>query len=350
MKTKILFIILTFLPILCLAQGLEISYPRISGVQPARASPYLYTLYVFYFALGFVGILAFISLVFSGLQYVSSAGDPEVKKRAKERIWAALFGILILAFVIIILRTVKPENLFLREVTFPTVNVGVVFPTSPESGGMRDPLEHIHRTAQDMILALQLGLNNLIGNFKDLLKNCTCGNARSLCNYDGKSCSPLKCTGDPCLNRDKIRGAEIAFKLKIEEILFYGRLLEDAKENLKLEILSIQPKNDIEAALLKTKLDALKKLIEELKPLLEKLKQQVLDLAPIGRECKDPATECNGSCELSSGDPPKCEAKNCEPQDKELCPMDQLNSLTNEINTTISDLMGKLIVIRAFQL
>jgi len=345
MKTKILFITLILFPVFCLAQTLEIPYPQISGIRPVPSSPYLYALYVFYFAIGFVGILAFVSLVFSGLQYVTSAGDPEIKKRAKERILAALFGILILSFVIIILRTVRPENIFLREVTFPTVNVGVVFPTSTEPGGIRDPLDHIHRTAEDMFKAL-LSLNTFqIPNFKDLLKNCTCGNAKSLCNYDGHSCYPLRCTGDSCPERDKIRSAEIALKLKVEEILFYGRLLEDAKENLKPEILSLEPTIGVEA-----RLEILKNLIEELKPHLEELKEKVLELTSVVRECKNPATECDGSCDLSSGDPPKCEAKNCEPQDKELCPMDKVDSLADGVKTSISELVNRLIVIRVFQL
>jgi len=341
MKTKILFIILAFFPLLCLAQGLEISYPRISGIQPTRASPYLYTLYVFYFALGFVAILAFISLVFSGLQYVTSAGDPEVKKRAKERILAAFFGILILSFGILILRQARVENLFLREVTLPQVGEAPTIESEKEIS--RDPIQHIRKIADDMFTATFFLNSVQIPTFQGFLDNCTCGNARSLCNYDGKSCFPLKCTGDPCPDRDKIRSEEIALKLKIEEILFYGRLLEDAKENLKPEILGKEPSIE-----LNLKLEELKKLIEELKPLLEKLKQKVLELAPIGRECKDPATECNGSCDLSGGDPPKCEAKNCEPQDKKLCDMDKVKDLTSQIKDVISEIQTKLIAIKVF--
>lgn len=343
MKSKFLGIILILLPSIALSQGLEINYPIISGIQPTRASPYLYTTYIFYFSLAVVGIIALISLIFSGLQYLSSAGDAQVKKKSKERILAAFFGIIILVFGLLVLRTIKREHVFIPEVTLPEISMMPILPAEEEIGS--DPIQHIHMTARDMLLAITT-LNSIrIPQFKSYLENCTCGNARSLCAFNVSSCLPLKCTGDPCPQRDNIRNEEIAIRLKVEEILFYGRLLEDAKENLKPEILGKEPSFD-----LKARLGMLKDVIEELKPLLQQLKEKVFSLTPLAHECKDADSECDASCELISNDFPKCKFNNCEPTDKQLCPMDEVNDLISEINHVVSEIQGRLLAIIAFRI
>ncbi len=49
------------------------------------------------FFLGFVGILAFLMLVYGGFRYLASAGDPEAAKKGKQTIVYAVVGVVIIA-------------------------------------------------------------------------------------------------------------------------------------------------------------------------------------------------------------------------------------------------------------
>ena len=49
------------------------------------------------FFLGFVGVLAFLMLVYGGFRYLASAGDPEAAKKGKQTIVYAVVGVVIIA-------------------------------------------------------------------------------------------------------------------------------------------------------------------------------------------------------------------------------------------------------------
>jgi uncharacterized membrane protein len=80
-------------------------------------------------------LIAVVNLVIGGIQYMVSP-VVEVKFNAKERIWAALYGVLILAGSYLILHTINPN---LVKLTFPalpsTASSATYFtPTSGSSG------------------------------------------------------------------------------------------------------------------------------------------------------------------------------------------------------------------------
>lgn len=338
MKKKILIFILAIFSFNALAQGLEVTYPQVMGIRPTRASPSLYASYLFYFGITIAGIVAFVSLVFSGFQYLTSSGEPEIKKRAKERIFAAFLGIIILAFGLVIIRTLRTELTFMPEVTLPTINVPPEL--TIESDPSRDLIHYIRKTALDMersILELQ-SIN--FQTFKSLLEDCTCGNAKASCDFANFACPGITCFGDPCPERDKIRNYQINIELKVEEVLLYNRLLQDVRENLKPEILGKEPTSEMKA-----KIDGLKKIIKEIDDLIKPLKERVKELTNIAQECQNPARECQAQCESSSGN---CY---CEPKDKKLCPMDKFESQVSSINSEIlSKIQGKLALIIAYPL
>jgi hypothetical protein len=71
------------------------------------------------FALMIGGILAFGVIVFGGILYMSSPGNPSGQSNAKEWIWGALTGLLLLAAAYLILNTINPQ---LLNLTLPTLN------------------------------------------------------------------------------------------------------------------------------------------------------------------------------------------------------------------------------------
>ncbi|MBI4835816.1 MAG: hypothetical protein HY817_00995 [Candidatus Abawacabacteria bacterium] len=49
------------------------------------------------FFLGFVGLIAFLMLVYGGFRYLASAGDPEMTKKGKQTIMYAVIGVVVIA-------------------------------------------------------------------------------------------------------------------------------------------------------------------------------------------------------------------------------------------------------------
>jgi len=93
---------------------LEISYPSFdySGIKIELTSNVKiseYVKYIFYFFIGVSGFIALIVVVLAGLQYLTAADNIEKVKDAKNKIWSALFGLIILFFSVLILKTINPQ-------------------------------------------------------------------------------------------------------------------------------------------------------------------------------------------------------------------------------------------------
>lgn len=64
---------------------------------------------IYQFALIIAGILAFGQIVYAGIQFTISAGNPSKQSDAKDRITQALLGLLLLFGAVLILRTINPK-------------------------------------------------------------------------------------------------------------------------------------------------------------------------------------------------------------------------------------------------
>lgn len=74
---------------------------------PQTAQGYLTALYNF--LLGFVGIAAMGSIVYGGVLYIISAGNPSRAGEAKTAIWNGIIGLLVAGFGYLILLTINPD-------------------------------------------------------------------------------------------------------------------------------------------------------------------------------------------------------------------------------------------------
>lgn len=74
---------------------------------PQTAQGYLKNLYNF--LLGFVGIAAMGSIVYGGVLYIISAGNPSRVGEAKTAIWNGIIGLLVAGFGYLILLTINPD-------------------------------------------------------------------------------------------------------------------------------------------------------------------------------------------------------------------------------------------------
>jgi hypothetical protein len=75
--------------------------------EPKTPQDYLGGLYDF--LLGFVGVAAMGSIVYGGVLYMTSAGNPSGVGKAKDAIWNGVIGILVAAFGYLILTTINPD-------------------------------------------------------------------------------------------------------------------------------------------------------------------------------------------------------------------------------------------------
>lgn len=122
---SLLFIIFCFLiasPVQALRA--EIDWPEFGGVRIDDGSgdntnlitslPQLVQ-YIFNFAVGISGLLAFAMLVYGGVKYMSSAGNPTTQRDAMDIIKSALLGVLLLLGSVILLQVINPDVLILNS-------------------------------------------------------------------------------------------------------------------------------------------------------------------------------------------------------------------------------------------
>ena len=113
-----------------IAHGTTISM-NIPGTSPnASTTPGAFVANFYQFALMIGGILAFGVIVYGGVRYMTSAGNPSGQSDAKEWIEAALLGLLLLAGAYFVLNIVNPQLTNLSMPPLQTVNI-----TSQTTGG-----------------------------------------------------------------------------------------------------------------------------------------------------------------------------------------------------------------------
>lgn len=95
---------------------LEIGYPEFGGFKPETVTTPLpqYAKYIFNFLIGISGFIALVVLIMAGYQYLTSAGAPEKIGDAKNKIFSALLGLIILFCSYLILTTINPQLIILR--------------------------------------------------------------------------------------------------------------------------------------------------------------------------------------------------------------------------------------------
>ncbi len=115
---KYLFSILSFLvlslPTASLALSLNLDYPSFTiGTQTfdlnTNQDLNQIVAWFYYFIIGIAGLSAFVMLVWGGVQYLTSAGNPTAIGDAKDRIKSALLGLLLILTSWLILQVINPD-------------------------------------------------------------------------------------------------------------------------------------------------------------------------------------------------------------------------------------------------
>ena len=118
--TSIIFISFLLLP--AISSALELQYPefgpegnKITLECHAEGATLVCTdlnkliAWFYYFIIGIAGLSAFVMLVWGGVEWLTSAGDPSKIGDAKDKINSAIFGLLIILSSWLILQVINPD-------------------------------------------------------------------------------------------------------------------------------------------------------------------------------------------------------------------------------------------------
>lgn len=111
---------------------LETALPTIAGQpSPGEGLPE-YINYLFVFGLGSISILALAYMIIGGIMYILAAGNSSLVAEAKDTIFQALLGVGILLVSYLLLRTINPDLVNLRNPNLaPTQLQNVPAATTP---------------------------------------------------------------------------------------------------------------------------------------------------------------------------------------------------------------------------
>jgi hypothetical protein len=128
-----------FPPFVSVAHAITISMNLPGTSTTASSTPGTFVANFYQFALMIGGVLAFGIIVYGGVKYMASAGNPSGQGDAKEWIQAALLGLLLLVGAYFILNVVNPQltNLGLPQLTPVNIQSQATTP-APTSSYLND--------------------------------------------------------------------------------------------------------------------------------------------------------------------------------------------------------------------
>jgi hypothetical protein len=121
MAKKIILILIIFVFLFIFAnfgksaRPFELKYPRIAGDElTVREGLPGYVKYIFHLAVGIIGFVIFGVLIYNGIRYLVSAGNPEQMADARTGILYAFFGGMLLLCSFLIFETINPQLKILK--------------------------------------------------------------------------------------------------------------------------------------------------------------------------------------------------------------------------------------------
>ena len=108
---------------------LEITYPSFNLANaPTTVKTFLpdYLRYIFVFAIGISGFIIFGVMIVAGFRYFTSSGNPAVINDAKDQIFSAFIGVIVLLSSYILLRTINPQLVIMDMPSFQDQGMAII--------------------------------------------------------------------------------------------------------------------------------------------------------------------------------------------------------------------------------
>ena len=109
--------------------------PLFGGACPTVETPAGYIARLYQFGLMIAGLAAFGAIVFGSIQYIASAGNTSLQGDAKDRIYQAILGLILLLGAFLVLYTINPDLVSLRNPMAEFINIEKII---QEGGGVPD--------------------------------------------------------------------------------------------------------------------------------------------------------------------------------------------------------------------
>lgn len=109
---------LLLLPLSAFASKLNLTYPKFGGFDindPKQQSLPGIVAWLYVFIVGISGLAAFVMIVWGGVQWMTSQGNPTAIGDAKDKIKMALLGLLLVLASFLILQIINPELTLLKN-------------------------------------------------------------------------------------------------------------------------------------------------------------------------------------------------------------------------------------------
>jgi len=253
-------LLLTAVSSFVFARELETQYPEVSGFRPQDTSTSLpdYVKYIFNFSVGIAGLIAFIVLAYAGFSYITSAGSPAKQKDARDRIFSALIGFVVLFGSYLILSTVNPQLTYLAiperiPVVLDTLISVINSPDKENLSYTEIPLGGLMAAlvAEEKLDKIKDGLEDVekqikevgvvFGELANLVASCGCQNCKTGTCQTGSGSQPdcksdCQCLGAPREEGDPCGGAREQIDKKSQELNQVVSLLKESWQKFEEEI------------------------------------------------------------------------------------------------------------------
>lgn len=375
------------------ARSLEVDYRGLGVKNLEDVDVPLFIKYIYGFLIAGAGITALWNLINSGVIFLTSAGNPEKMKAARDQIVATFWGIILLLASYLILVNINPQ---LVSLSLPNVNLPQASPIPYPAPDL--PSSDLLRRIKDMADMVKTLPDKAKGNAEDiksLTGKCNCDRTRSLCLCNGgeanASCEakwcyagpdtgndPNLCGGQysqgahPCPDAAKIGTLQKEI-VGWRDIMLYYRIralaeVEDLKLNITLVldkkiafynvlipreetrgVVSPEMISRLERELQKIEQEKQYKtqLIQKLKDLataLAKIEVPASEIARLPDQCfSDVGTKCQPSC--LTGNRYGCHDKLCGCQPDKCsggnpCPVSEIQNQTSKISSLPGEITG----------
>jgi len=116
---KVFFLALLFYPFLVFAQDYHLPFfPGIEEINAGSLETFLQDL--FSFGLGIAGFLSVVFLIWGSIEYMLYPSNLAQERKAKEKIWNAILGLILILATYLILYNINPD---LVEIRLPDMEV-----------------------------------------------------------------------------------------------------------------------------------------------------------------------------------------------------------------------------------
>jgi len=206
------------------AKKLEVDYPEIGGVkkpETIETDLFQYVRYIFNIAIIIVGLVLLGTIIWGGILYLISSGQPVKIKEAKERISTGFLGTILLLASYLILTIINPQLLIFKGPVFKEIKE--ITKTPPEYKKEETSLIFVEIPLGQMMERIS-GINNIplitLEELEKFLKEkkiadlnrtlvsltdkCRCENTTPIATEIETGAAGVACVEDPCKERKEI--------------------------------------------------------------------------------------------------------------------------------------------------